>query len=317
MNKIIALVLQSLNLYKYFGLKISAWYFCEHLPILRYRLIFTKKKQRLILQYLSERYMHVLNNHSEFVQGRYDEKTNFDAIWVFWMQGYDNAPDIIKACIKSIKENANGYPVVILDENNYRDYVEFPIYIEEKVRDGIISITHFSDILRCALLSKYKGVWMDATFLLTDKLPTEIMQSDFWSGKLSYDENIGSLSYYRWNLALMKSNRRLFGAMYELLLEYWEYENYMIDYFLLDYFLEMAYRQCSDYQYLISSIPENNPNIFRLAPLLNQSYNATQYKELQQDTIFFKLQRRTNVVSKTKEGKLTYFGYIMERYRNE
>ena len=43
-----------------------------------------------------------------------DEKSN---IFIFWWQGINNAPKIIKGCINTIYENSGLHKVVILDKN--------------------------------------------------------------------------------------------------------------------------------------------------------------------------------------------------------
>lgn len=90
-----------------------------------------------------------------------------NTIWVFWYQGIERAPDIVKACIESIKENCKDYDVVILDKDNISNYYIPSQSIQQKLNDGRMSLTHFSDILRMNLLNSYGGRWIDATIFLT------------------------------------------------------------------------------------------------------------------------------------------------------
>ena len=78
-------------------------------------------------------------------------------------------PDIAKACFNSIKTHADNHPVILITEKNYKDYITFPSYIIEKQQNGILDLTHFSDILRASLLRKYGGIWMDCTVLIPSK----------------------------------------------------------------------------------------------------------------------------------------------------
>lgn len=41
--------------------------------------------------------------------------------------------------------------------------MEFPKYIEEKWKRGVITHTHMTDLLRLELLIRYGGTWIDAT----------------------------------------------------------------------------------------------------------------------------------------------------------
>ena len=50
------------------------------------------------------------------------------------------------------------------------DYVTFTDEIINKFNSGKIDYTHMSDILRAELLYRYGGMWIDATYLVTQKI---------------------------------------------------------------------------------------------------------------------------------------------------
>ena len=101
-------------------------------------------------------------------------------IFVYWKQGWGNAPDIVKKCIESVKANACHHPVILLDENNVRDYVIMPDFIERKHQDGHIKEALYSDLLRLSLLIKYGGCWIDATCFLSKQIPQYLFDSGFF-----------------------------------------------------------------------------------------------------------------------------------------
>ncbi len=103
--------------------------------------------------------------------------------WVCWWQGLDQAPELVKICVNSIRKNAGGHKVIILTEDNYKDYVDMPSWVEEKREKGIISRTHYSDILRLMLLAKYGGVWLDSTFFCTNDQIKKYFEYPLWSIK--------------------------------------------------------------------------------------------------------------------------------------
>lgn len=43
-----------------------------------------------------------------------------------WWQGLDNAPEIVKACVDSVRRNAGNREVIIITDKNVREYVSFP-----------------------------------------------------------------------------------------------------------------------------------------------------------------------------------------------
>ena len=68
------------------------------------------KNQQLkdeVYRKLKKKYSYVLENW----KGKKNEKSN--KVWVCWLQGEENAPELIKKCISSIKENAVNREVII------------------------------------------------------------------------------------------------------------------------------------------------------------------------------------------------------------
>ena len=116
-------------------------------PSARRRLI---RKHETLLKYFEKRY-------GDFASG-YRYKVNLPAvpeelkgcIWLCWWQGLDHAPRIVQRCVESIREYAGDRRVIVITEDNYRDYVTFPDWMMRKYHEGTIARTHLSDLLRMA-----------------------------------------------------------------------------------------------------------------------------------------------------------------------
>lgn len=81
-------------------------------------------------------------------------------IWILWYQGLSEAPFIVRKCVDSwIRENPT-WDIVILDSDCLSQYIRLDLP-EKKVTS--LCLAHQSDLVRLALLSKYGGVWADAT----------------------------------------------------------------------------------------------------------------------------------------------------------
>ena len=151
-------------------------------------------------------------------------------IWVMWWQGENNMPEVVKKCIDSIKKNAGMHNVCLITKENYTKYVRLPQNIITKFNNKRISITHLSDIIRFYLLYPWGGVWMDATIYMMKPLEREIYDYDL------YTINHG-LSHYlcegKWTAFFWAGTKRnsFFGWVLDFLLEYWENESWVIDYF--------------------------------------------------------------------------------------
>lgn len=99
-------------------------------------------------------------------------------IWQYWGQGFQNVPEAVRLCIDSVDRYKGEYQVVRLSDENISEYINFPdeIYYKQKT----FLKAHFSDLLRCALLTTYGGVWIDATILLTGNLPKQYFNQGFF-----------------------------------------------------------------------------------------------------------------------------------------
>lgn len=123
-------------------------------------------------------------------------------IWVMWWQGYDQMPAIVRSCFHSIQEhNKTGLDVVLITKDNYKKYTTVPQYVIDKVNNGIITFTHFSDIIRMTLLADHGGLWMDSTMFLTRDVTKEMVSRPFFS--LKTEESPLYVSACKWTGFLM------------------------------------------------------------------------------------------------------------------
>ena len=76
-------------------------------------------------------------------------------IWFLWVQGFSNAPLVVRKCYESWLRHNPGWEIILLDENNIHDY--FP------VKTANFTPVVLSEVLRVNLLAKYGGIWVDAT----------------------------------------------------------------------------------------------------------------------------------------------------------
>ena len=162
-------------------------------------------------------------------------------IWVLWMTGMDEAPEVVKMCFRSLQDNLPGREIVLLSEKNYRDYVSFPAHIEEKYKKGVISKTHLSDLIRLSLLIRYGGTWVDATVFCTGgDIPAYMLDSElflFQDLKPGLDGHAQRIS--NWFITARPGNPilKLTRAM---LYEYWRTHDKLVDYYVFHDLFEIA-----------------------------------------------------------------------------
>jgi hypothetical protein len=88
-------------------------------------------------------------------------------IFIYWDQGWENAPNIPKIVLKSwIKYNDNDFIIVKLDSKNLNIWItdEEILSIINKIKMNK-SITASSDLIRINLMALHGGFWVDASML--------------------------------------------------------------------------------------------------------------------------------------------------------
>lgn len=82
-------------------------------------------------------------------------------IWMLWLQGWETAPLIARACRKTWENRNSGWVVQALDLANIGDFL--PKAIVESMLATPKQPEALSDQIRLELLHRYGGVWADAT----------------------------------------------------------------------------------------------------------------------------------------------------------
>lgn len=234
-------------------------------------------------------------------------------IWVCWWQGLDNAPEIVKKCVESIKRYAGGYEVIIITDNNCKDYVQFPEWLEEKRKKGVFSRTHYSDLLRMSILSKYGGIWIDSTFFCTGRGFEDYMKLPLWSIKRPnyLHASVASGYFAGYSLGCSYRNRWIFGVIRDFLFEYWRRYNKLVDYLLVDYAVVLAQRHNAKIASLFSQIAPNNTYCDELFKVLGEPYDEKVWENLKKDTSLFKLTWK-QTFPKEVDGKKTFYGMLID-----
>lgn len=232
------------------------------------------------------------------------EKKQSKKVWVCWLQGMENAPEMVKICYQSLQDNLHDREIVLLTEENYRDYVTFPDYIQGKIDQGIISKTHMSDLLRLELLIQYGGTWIDATVYCSgNDYPDYMFESDlfvFQNLKPGLDGHCTRIS--SWFMSAC-SNQPILLLTRALLYDYWKKKNYMVDYFLLHDFFELAIEVYPEEWKKVVPFSNAIPHILLLR--LFEEYDEKIWYAVKEMTYFHKMTYKYSKEEKNKKG--TYY----------
>lgn len=224
----------------------------------------------------------------------YADNTN-NTIWVFWAQGYDQMPPLVKYCVGQIDKMKGDYQLVVLDKNSFKEYVDIPEIILRKLSDGKLTLTHFSDILRFALLEKYGGWWMDATIYPLHEIEKRSalysIKSEFKSQYISECK----WSSFLWYMPAGHPMARFLSAAWK---KYWEENDILIEYFLTDHLVKLFYDTNETFRREIDALPmENKYLYFMQSKEANLPYDEEKWKKIAEETKFFKCNWRDESIN--------------------
>lgn len=257
---------------------------------------------------LRKKYIGVLKrfdlNYSN--QGVVSEHPN--KVWACWMQGIENAPALVQRCYKSLQANLPEREIILITSDNIREYTDFPDYIIDKYDRGLITHTHFSDLLRIELLCKYGGTWIDSTVLCTGKdIPSYMLESDFFLFQnLKPGADGSTLNISSWYMTSC-SNNKILLAVRNLLWDYWKKNNRLVDYFLLHHFMSIVSEYYADDWNKMIQFPNSFPHVLLL--MLFDPFDQKKWDAVTEACPFHKLAYKRSAEDLAKEG--TYYKHIM------
>ena len=237
-----------------------------------------------------------------------------DCIWICWWQGLNQAPDLVKVCVNSIKRSAGNHRVIVLTEDNYKQYVDIPAWVEEKKNKGIITRTNYSDLLRLSLLAKHGGMWIDSTFFCTQPVLDDYFHYPLWSIKRPdyFHASIASGYFAGYSLACNEQNRFVFMTIRDFFLNYWKHNDTMVDYLMVDYMIVLAQKYDNRIAKEFQKIQQNNPECDELYKIMGQPYDDAIWNKMKVDTALFKLSWKYQYPLE-KDGKPTFYGMLLSR----
>lgn len=241
---------------------------------------------------------------------------NSKIIWTLWMQGYENAPELVKSTIDSIRKFAelNNFQFILLEENTIEKYIVFPKLIKEKMDLGVIDYTKISDILRVSLLAKYGGTWVDATIYMKEEFDSSLLLQNYYTIKTGGIEDYSpNISNNRWEGFFLSGNSSLFSFTRDFFFEYYSRYDIAVDYLLIDYIFDMAYKYDEKIKNQMLELEKSNPNLFWLESHLGDKFDQKVWDNITETTKVFKTtyklsgeikSNKNNFYSKLIDGKL-------------
>lgn len=244
-------------------------------------------------------------------------------VWVCWWQGYDLMPDFCKMCYKQLcNVVADDAKIILITKDNYQEYSNMPDYIIEKLNDGIIPVTQFSDILRESLILNNGGLWIDAS-VWCNKNFNDVFENlnEFWSIKLKQidDPNVlgQKISNCMWSGFILGGSKDsiVYDFVFSSMCKYFKAHNFVIDYFIQNLLLRIAYDHIYPIRNIINNVEDSNQHLYDLYRVMDEPFNESVWNDYTKNTIFFKLTQKRQY-RRMNNNQLTFYSYLLKSVEN-
>jgi Capsular polysaccharide synthesis protein len=155
-------------------------------------------------------------------------------IWLLWLQGWDDAPWLIRQVAESWKINNPDWNIQYVTLDNLHEYVCDIDYIYDETKK--IEPPAKSDIIRLSLLKNHGGIWADATMLCMQPLSSWVEEAIKPAGLWMYHgpggrmAKIGPASWF----IVSEKDSLIINKWKSACDEYWKDRTQADDYYWLD-----------------------------------------------------------------------------------
>lgn len=269
-----------------------------------------------VLQYvepfLIEKYAPLISRFKSQVSRNLEHK-NSRVIWFCWLQGFDSAPAIVKACYNSLRRFLPDREIKMIDTENWKEYVEMPDYIIQKWNKKRIPAALFSDLLRLELLIKNGGTWIDSTVLCTGSQDSSSKFQEYLDADLFFfqytKQGCIPVSISNWFITACTNNEVLM-VMKNMLYAYWKDYDCTLDYYIFHLFFSILSKE---YPEEIQAMPYGQSmNSLALLHHWDEKFDQQQWSYLVSKVIFHKLAFRLS--RNIEKDKTNYYNKILEIY---
>jgi hypothetical protein len=224
-------------------------------------------------------------------------------VFVYWGQGFNEAPPIVKVCLRELENATVQDDLVHLTDWNLNDWLKLPEIVTNRT---MRYRAHYSDIIRVGLLAKWGGTWVDSTvWVATDpgSFGHEISKA---SGFFCFRNSKVRIS--SWFLTAEQGNY-VPSLMFSALCHYWENNEELIGYFMFHELFECLYFVDKDFARIVdqSSFSDaRNAHVLQ-RELLFKKYHKDRFTEICKENPIQKLTYKTG---KRKVSEDSTFKYL-------
>lgn len=260
-----------------------------------------------IITALQTRYKSLMEESLSKYEADQTPRERSNIVWFCWLQGIESAPPIVKACYKALQENLDGKEIRVVDNQNRKELVQLPDYIESRHDKGQIPHAMFSDLLRLELLIKFGGSWIDATvFCSTPDYQREYMDADLFFFQYARPEDKKYAGISNWFITAC-GNNPLLMTLRDMLYAYWQDFDCVVEYFIFHRFFDMI---AKDRPEVIAQMPyAYSPNAHVLLRHWAEPFDQAKWDKVTTRASFHKLAHQVEESVKRDLGN--YYNHII------
>ena len=180
---------------------------------------------------------------------------------------------------------------------------------------------HAPELVKCTIDSIRKFAELNGfQFILLEKA-TIYMSKDFDSSLLLqnyYTIKTGEMADYspnisqnRWKGFFLSGNSSLFGFTRDFFFEYYSRYDIAVDYLLIDYIFDLAYKYDEKIRNQMLKLEKSNPNLFWLEKNLGNEFNQGLWDSITRNTKVFKTTYKLS--EEIKSNKNNFYSKLIDR----
>jgi hypothetical protein len=234
-----------------------------------------------------------------------DSDMHNSVIWTMWWQGEKEAPLLVKNCIMQMRKLHSNRKVIVIDSENYINYVKLPPVVMEKFDAGKINPTKLSNMIRLSLLYNYGGVWVDSTIWLERSLEDDLFNKDWVSLKTNSPAWIWTTFFIGG-----RAGNPYFKIVLDMHYQWWKKYDRVITYLLFDCMLSVAYEKFENMREMVEKGTIKAGNCYWLMEQISKGslYNKEEWERQISINPIFKL---TYKIKLEERAGQTYLNYII------
>lgn len=276
-------------------------------------------KHNILLRYIESNYGQLIDRYKATTSPRMETISPTAPVYVMWYQGEEQMPPMVKASYASIKRHAGQHPVVLVTKDNIRQLLsECPVW-DDEIYDYLerksITLTQLADFFRLCMLYSKGGFWIDATVLINRDLDEMARGLSFVSGRVAGVKSKYFVVQGKWTTFFIGSAKGnlLLKFIYELLLAHLKDEGRFIEYLMIDYAFETAYRHLPYVREPVDAVPPMPSRFYELHKKRNKAFSSSDYEKMCREVPLFKMSNKEKLKPSTSDGRPTYYGHILAR----